>query len=74
MILRAFQDLAVPADSFQWDGSWFGHPGTELIDSYAGTMTYRQMLDQHMSAEEINAVYESDVNAFKEIRIPYLLY
>lgn len=31
-ILCAFRDLANPKESFQWDGSWFGHPGTELID------------------------------------------
>eukprot|EP01032_Pedospumella_encystans_P025769 gene25769-29113_t len=33
-ILCAMRDLSVPADAFQWDGSWFGHDGTELIDFY----------------------------------------
>lgn len=31
-VLCAFRDLAEPPEAFQWDGSWFGHPGTELID------------------------------------------
>lgn len=35
-VLCAIRDLSTPADAFYWDGSWFGHPGTELIDFYAG--------------------------------------
>jgi len=31
-ILCAFRDLSIPRSAFQWDGVWFGHPGTELID------------------------------------------
>lgn len=36
-ILVGLKGLAQPAEAFVWDGSWFGHPGTELIDEYAGT-------------------------------------
>lgn len=38
VILVAVKNLSVPSESFVWDGSWFGHPGTELIDQYAGTL------------------------------------
>ena len=37
-ILCAFRDMSVSSSSsnsssdFKWDGSWFGHPGNELID------------------------------------------
>ena len=35
-ILVGLKGLSQPPDAFVWDGSWFGHPGTELIDEYAG--------------------------------------
>lgn len=35
-ILVALKGLATPPEAFAWDGSWFGHPDTELIDMYAG--------------------------------------
>lgn len=35
-ILVGLKSLASPSEAFVWDGSWFGHPGTELIDMYAG--------------------------------------
>jgi hypothetical protein len=35
-ILLALKGLSDPPESFVWDGSWFGHPGSELIDQYAG--------------------------------------
>ena len=42
-ILGAVQEVAPPGD-FQWDGSWFGHPGSELVDFYAGTPRLREQL------------------------------
>jgi uncharacterized protein YbbC (DUF1343 family) len=73
-ILCAIRDLSSPADAFQWDGSWFGHPGTELIDFYAGTPTLRAMIDQGATAAEILTHYEADVQLFRERRKQYLLY
>ena len=72
-ILRTIIDLS-PPDSFQWDGSWFGHPGTELIDDYAGTPLFREMLDAGWSAQRINAYFASDSLLFAEMRKPFLLY
>lgn len=31
VVLQSFQKLANPKTAFVWDGSWFGHPGTQLI-------------------------------------------
>lgn len=75
VILRAFMTLAEPADAFQWDGSWFGHPGTELIDQYAGTPLYRQLLENRsMSPVDINDYFQRDVAQFRVDRMPFLLY
>ncbi|KAJ1434306.1 hypothetical protein B484DRAFT_394092 [Ochromonadaceae sp. CCMP2298] len=73
-ILCVIRDLSSPSDAFQWDGSWFGHPGTELIDFYAGTPSLREMIDRGLGAEEIVAVYQSDVETFRVTRAPFLLY
>ncbi len=73
-ILCAMRDLSVPADAFQWDGSWFGHDGTELIDFYAGTPTLRNMIDSGLQSEDIVKVYEKDVALFRHQRQQYLLY
>uniref|UniRef100_A0A7S3MBG6 DUF1343 domain-containing protein n=1 Tax=Spumella elongata TaxID=89044 RepID=A0A7S3MBG6_9STRA len=73
-ILCATRDLSVPADAFQWDGSWFGHDGTELIDFYAGTPTLRNMIDSGLQSEDIVKVYEKDVALFRHQRQQYLLY
>lgn len=73
-ILCAIRDLAQPADAFYWDGSWFGHPGTELIDYYAGTPTLREAIDAGQPAVEVLAMYEADVALFRERRKQYLLY
>ena len=73
-ILIALRDLASPASAFQWDGSWFGHPGSELIDEYMGTTTFRTMMDLNYSAAEICNQYQDDVEHFKITRKPYLLY
>jgi uncharacterized protein YbbC (DUF1343 family) len=74
-ILCAARDLSSPPDAFVWDGIWFGHPGTELIDQYAGTPLYRRLLDNHaLSAEEIVQFFADDVKAFTDTRKAYLLY
>lgn len=31
-ILCAVRDISSPPEEFVWDGSWFGHPGSQLID------------------------------------------
>ena len=36
-VLIQMKALSSPPEAFVWDGSWFGHPGTELVDMYAGT-------------------------------------
>ena len=74
-ILCAVRDLATPAEAFVWDGVWFGHPGPELIDQYAGTSLYRTLLDNRaLSAEDIVEVFSEDVRVFSETRKAYLLY
>lgn len=73
-VLCAIRDLAQPAEAFQWDGSWFGHPGTELIDFYAGTPTLRERLDAGASAADIVDFYQADVALFRQRRQPFLLY
>ena len=73
-VLCAIRDLSNPPDAFQWDGSWFGHPGTELIDFYAGTPTLREMIDQGVSAEDIVLHFRPDAELFLQRRKPYLLY
>jgi hypothetical protein len=73
-VLCAIRDLSNPSDAFQWDGSWFGHPGTELIDFYAGTTAFREMVDAGMSAEDIVQNFSADVELFKQRRKSYLLY
>lgn len=74
-ILCAVRDLSTPPEEFQWDGVWFGHPGTELIDQYAGTSLYRSLLNLgKLSAEEIVDRFSDDVRSFTATRTPYLLY
>ena len=72
-ILVALKDLS-PDGAFQWDGSWFGHPGTQLIDEYMGTPRVREMIDAGLPADAIAAAFEADAAAFRKTRAPYLLY
>ena len=74
LILTALRDISTPSSAFEWDGSWFGHPGTELIDQYAGTPEYRLMIDAGVSSEDISAYFESDVAQFVNRRKTVLLY
>lgn len=73
-ILCAVKELSDPQSSFQWDGSWFGHPGTELIDQYAGTPLYREMIDKGYSPEDIVSSFRDDEIQFMEIRKKVLMY
>jgi uncharacterized protein YbbC (DUF1343 family) len=73
-ILCAVRELSDPPSSFQWDGSWFGHPGTELIDQYAGTPLYREMIDSGLTPEEIASSFTNDEAQFLQIRKEVLLY
>lgn len=73
-ILCAAARLAQPVGAFQWDGSWFGHPGSELIDEYAGTPCYREMIDAGLSAAAIAAHFKPEADAFASSRSSYLLY
>ena len=66
--------LSSPNETFQWDGSWFGHPGTELIDEYMGTPLVRNMIDGGYSAEDINAYFLDDIENFASYRKQFLLY
>lgn len=73
-ILVAFRDLAQPPASFYWDGSWFFHPGAVLIDWYAGTSSYRELIDSGAAVDDIVAKYAPDKAQFAVDRQPYLLY
>jgi uncharacterized protein YbbC (DUF1343 family) len=73
-ILVAFRDLSTPASAFLWDGSWFYHPGTVLIDWYAGTDEYRLLINSGANAEAIVAKFAPDKVQFAADRQPYLLY
>lgn len=73
-ILYALKNLSNPPTSFQWDGSWFGHPGTELIDQYAGTPIYREMLDNGNTPDEIMEYFKNDELLFQKTRKSILLY
>ena len=59
---------------FEWDGSWFGHPSTSLIDMYAGTPSLRLLLNAGANATEIVKYYEKEVESFLQDRQQYLLY
>ena len=65
--------------NFSWDGSWFGQPGSILIDRYAGTPKFRTRLNEwskNSSKSGVDAVnfFEPDVVSFQNRRKPYLLY
>ena len=70
----AFKDLAMPLSSFQFDGSWFGHPGTELFDDYTGDVQVRLDIEKGLSAHQIAMKYKIDGKEWQRIRQPFLLY
>ncbi len=73
-ILVAIKSLSSPASAFVWDGSWFGHPGTTLIDEYAGTPQLREMIDNNVPVEDIVKHFKPDEDLFREMRKSSLLY
>jgi hypothetical protein len=60
--------------TFAWDGSWFGHPGEQLIDWYAGTPRLRELVDQGMDALSITAAFDEDVKAWRATRKAFFSY
>ena len=73
-LLSAVRNLATPPSAFAWDGSWFGQPGSILIDRYAGTPRLRELLDAGKSADEVADAFEAEAAAFAQARKPHLLY
>lgn len=74
-VLKALKDLSEEEGAFQWDGSWFGHPGTELVDQYAGTDQLHLMIDAGSSVKEIVDYFTPEREQFNQnIRQKYLLY
>ena len=65
---------ALRAFGFEWDGSWLGQPGPQLVDKYAGTPRLREMLDAGRPAAEVSAAFEAEASRFEQSRRPYLLY
>lgn len=71
-LLSELRDLA--GGQFAWDGSWFGTPGSRLIDLYAGTPILREMLDARAPAKNIDDFFNRQAELFRRAREPYLLY
>jgi hypothetical protein len=56
-------------------GSWFGHNGTELIDSYMGTPLVREMIDDGTNAADIyDKAVKNELEQFIDFRSQFLLY
>ena len=72
-ILSAVRALAPPG-RFRWDGSWFGHPGSILVDEYAGTPRLRELLEAGTPWQQVVAEFAADEAAFRDARRPFLLY
>jgi uncharacterized protein YbbC (DUF1343 family) len=72
-ILVTLKEVSPPS-TFVWDGSWFGHPGSQLIDEYAGTPLLRERIDAGWSTQDIIASFADDVQEFVQSRQTYLLY
>ena len=63
-----------PDGAFQWDGVWFGHPGTELIDEYMGTPHVREMIDDGANAQDIyDTCVRNDLKNFLAFRDEFLI-
>jgi uncharacterized protein YbbC (DUF1343 family) len=72
-LLTALRD-ASESRRIIWDGSWFGQPGAQLIDRYAGTPHLREMIDRGATAAEIESAFEAESAEFEKYRQPFLLY
>jgi uncharacterized protein YbbC (DUF1343 family) len=73
-ILVTLKQQSTPSSAFVWDGSWFGHPGSILIDEYAGSADLRIMIDAGYSADDIVKHFERDEIIFRGLRQSSLLY
>jgi len=71
-LLVALRDV-LPG-GLQWDGAWFGQPGTILVDRYAGTPALREAFDGGASAAELREAFAPEAAAFASSRAPFLLY
>jgi uncharacterized protein YbbC (DUF1343 family) len=60
--------------NFRWDGSWFGQPGSILIDRYAGTPRLRELIDAGLSADDVADAFQAETDAFAKERVKYWLY
>ena len=72
-LLAALRDLSPPG-KFRWDGSWFGQPGPQLVDRYAGTAELRTLLDGGAAPEAVAARFAADEESWRKARAPFLLY
>ena len=62
------------SSAFRFDGSWFGQPGTVLIDRYAGTPRLRELIDAGLSWHEVAGAFSAEARTFEAARKPFLLY
>ena len=73
-LLMALRDLSPPS-KFAFDGSWFGQPGTVLVDRYAGTPRMREMITAGASVKRVVDAFQPEADAFRRhTRQPFLLY
>ena len=72
-LLVALRD-ASPSGQIAWDGSWFGTPGPQLVDEYAGTPRLRELLAAGEAAKDIQQAFEEEAQAFERTRRRFLLY
>jgi uncharacterized protein YbbC (DUF1343 family) len=74
-MLKTLKAQSNPPESFVWDGSWFGHPGTELVDQYAGTDQMRIQIDAGVPTDDIVKYFAPEREKFiAEVRAKFLLY
>ena len=73
-LLVALRDQQ-PGHRINWDGAWFGQPGSLLFDRYAGTTRLRELLDDpSLTSTAIQKAFEAEAAAFENARRPFLLY
>lgn len=56
------------------DPFWIKQSGAFWIDKLAGTDQLRKQIEQGLSEAEIKASWQKDLEAFKKIRVKYLIY
>ena len=58
-----------------FDGAWFGQPGPQLFDRYAGTPRLRALVEANASAAAIADAFRAEAETFANVtRLPDLLY